>query len=291
MSIALNSTIRVTDESTGHGSKIGTVTVIDSNSSSTFPYYVTGLLPDPEQGCWLRADQVEAVQDGQTLTVSSPFRAGETLLVHGRDDDYDGKEVTYLGYAEDSGRHAVMLNDNRLYFFERHLIRPLATDIVEPRPSEATGIITDLQAKVSRLNDELAVQARRATRAEERLTEQQRRYSHDMTAIQTIMREVKEEQDWCDDGWNEVVDRVNRELEGGFEFEKARELVKKSVSVRGETTVDIDVWVYEDDDENDTDNWLDEDGDEISDTDEYMQEALKAEYDRCGSQFDTVEVA
>lgn len=162
---------------------------------------------------------------------------------------------------------------------------------VEVKPSEEVGIISSLQAQVTRLSEELAVQARRATAAEERLTEQQRRYSHDMGEIQRIMRDVKGEQDWCDDGYNSVVRRVNDAMEGGWEFEEFRSLVRRTVTVRGETSVDVEVWVRDGDDKNDTDNWLDEEGYEIGDPDEFMQENLKQEFSRCGSQFDNVEVS
>lgn len=124
--------------------------------------------------------------------------------------------------------------------------------------------------------------------AANRLTEQQNRYHSDMGSIQRIMLEVKDEQSWCDDGYNRVVERVNDALIGGWEFDKARRLVRKTVRVRAEVTDTVEVWVYDDEDEDDTDNWKDEEGDEV-DPDEWMTDALVEEYRRNG--FDSVEVA
>jgi hypothetical protein len=214
--------------------------------------------------------------------MSIAFKNGDPIVIVGRDDQFDGQEGTYVGPDGGGGRCHVMVGGADLYFFDRHIQHRV-------KPSEETGIITDLQAKVERLNNEVAEHARRATRAEERLAEQQRHYSHDMGAIYQIMVEQKSEQDWCNDGFNSVVRDVNAEMEGGWSFEEWRPLVKKSVNVKGTTTVDMDVWVVEGDDEDDPDNWRDEDGDEISDTDEAMQDALKAEFEGCCG-FDDVEV-
>jgi len=157
--------------------------------------------------------------------------------------------------------------------------------------SEWDIVTTDaLLVRVAAFEAEVAHLKSVLEREQGRVREAQNHYYDDMSSINDIMREVKGEQSWCDDGYNGVVDRVNTALVGGYEFPEFRGLVKKWVTVRGETTVDVDVWVHEGDDENDSDYWMDEDGDEISDPDEFMQEALIAEFNRMSSRFDDVEV-
>lgn len=125
------------------------------------------------------------------------------------------------------------------------------------------AVIADLREEVASLTLERDRQALLRSNSEERLTVQQDRYSHDMREIERIMLEQKSEQSWCDDGWNEVVDDVNGCLTGGYEFSRARKLVKKRGSIKGECIVNLDVWVEEGDDADDPDNWKDEDGDSM----------------------------
>ena len=154
----------------------------------------------------------------------------------------------------------------------------------------------DLLAIIENLTNDLTEEksrseSREARRAEAqtRLEESQRRYSHDLGWIDTYFREsLKPERDWCDDGYNEVVRRVNSNMEGGFQFTTARSLERKHIDVEGVVTTSIEVWVYDDEDADDTDNWMDSAGDEISDPDALIRDACDEERSRHG--WDTLEV-
>jgi hypothetical protein len=108
-------------------------------------------------------------------------------------------------------------------------------------------------------------QEKRAVDAEGRLRTQQDRYSADMRSIERIMLETKEQQSWCDNGWNEVVDEVNAALVGGYEFDRMMKRKRMTKRVRGTVYRDVEVWVADDDDtdDDDADNWFQsEDGDD-----------------------------
>lgn len=153
-------------------------------------------------------------------------------------------------------------------------------------PANAT--YADLYAIITALSNDLALEKSIRKRDSERLMQQQSSYRQDMSHIESTMREVKDEQGWCDDGTNEVIRRINEGLKGGWEFDEYRKLVMSRVSISATVDATVEVWHYEDDDADDPDNWRDEDGDEI-DADETMTEALRSEYQRNG--FDTVETA
>jgi hypothetical protein len=68
---AVGDTVRITTDDYGvqRKGKIGTVSIDDE---TIMPFYVTGYDTErPLQGLWMRADQIEHVKDGQTLTVST----------------------------------------------------------------------------------------------------------------------------------------------------------------------------------------------------------------------------
>jgi hypothetical protein len=187
------------------------------------------------------------------------LRPNDRVVIAATGSAWDGKEG-YFQYASSSGAETGYVTfgpDEEGWF-------PLSQINLAVKPSEETGIITDLQKQVATLTEEVAAQKRLRERSDERVTALQNHYRHDMNAIQRIMRDKKEDQNWCDDGYNEVVDDVNAVLTGGFEFEKFRTLVQKRVRMSGNVIVTKDVWVYDDEDDDDADNWKDEDGDDLN---------------------------
>lgn len=67
---AVGDTVRVVTDQYGDERK-GKIGTVEQDDESILPYWVTGLYPDrPERGLWMTGDQIEAVSDGQTLTVS-----------------------------------------------------------------------------------------------------------------------------------------------------------------------------------------------------------------------------
>jgi len=63
------------------------------------------------------------------------------------------------------------------------------------------------------------VQRERAVRAEERLSQQQATYRHDMQHWETTLRVAKDEQEWCEEGTNEVIEKLNEGFTGGWHIE------------------------------------------------------------------------
>jgi hypothetical protein len=63
------------------------------------------------------------------------------------------------------------------------------------------------------------VQRERAVRAEERLSQQQATYRHDMQHWEDTLRAAKTDQDWCDEGTNEVIEKLNKGFTGGWSID------------------------------------------------------------------------
>jgi hypothetical protein len=297
--VKVGDSVFVTDDNIG-SEYLGTHGIIEQidTSDNGLPLFVRFTSQDGRSRVyWVREGHYSLTvkDDGPVPADMSLLKKGDTVVIFGRNDQYDGKEAEFVGRDGDGDRYQVKMDGQALYFFSRQIALPQGKkfgDYTLPENmtlDEAVAIIERIANDHTEVKTQRDVQERRAKDAETRLNEQQRRYSHDMGAIQIIMREQKSEQDWCDDGYNRVVRQVNGEMEGGWEFEEFRSLVRKTVTVRGETTTDIEVWVHDGDDEDDPDNWLDEDGDEIGDADALMQEELQSEFRRCG-EFDTVEV-
>ena len=153
-------------------------------------------------------------------------------------------------------------------------------------PENAT--VTELREIIQRFHNDLEEEKRRSEsrlqslqQEQDRLAEQQRRYRHDMGVVDSEMLEEKERQNWCDDGYGAVAERINDRLIGGFEFTIPRSLVERTVSVEATVRTTITVWVKEGDDEEDYDYWLDEDGDPV-DPDSMVYDACQHELDRNG---------
>lgn len=155
---------------------------------------------------------------------------------------------------------------------------------------ELLAIIEVTGNDLSEKNLQYGSATERAERAEQRLTEQQNRYANDMGHWEAVMREAKDDQNWCDEGTNSVIDKLNDGFIGGWTIDPYVSVVERRVTVRGTTTTTITVYVKDGDDAEDPDCWVDEDGYGI-DSDEVMQEGLVEEFRRCSSQFDEVRVA
>jgi len=113
-------------------------------------------------------------------------------------------------------------------------------------------------------------------------------YAHDMQHWEDVLREQKEEQEWCDDGTNEVIRRLNDGFKGGWEIKECRKLVLHKKRVSGTVTAFVEVWVPEGEDDDDWDNWRDEDGDLI-DSEAVVIETLDNEKENHGYDYTEVD--
>jgi hypothetical protein len=237
-----------------------------STITDRFPIGTTVLVNSADCPAWTKGQKAE-VRAHDTIE-----NAVYTLYVHFIDGD-DTERKTY--WVKDEDVTIVPADHKRHFSLPENMTLDEARTLIELFENDYRELGMKRDSAVSR-----------AERAEQRLGQQQDTYRHDMQAIQRIMLVQKSEQSWCDDGWNEVVEEVNDALEGGFSFDKIRKLVKKKVTIKGEVSVDKEVWVYDDeDDEDDPDNWYDEDG---SDAGIDVDEALSEEVAENG--FDSTEV-
>lgn len=209
------------------------------------------------------------------------FAPGEWIIVTQDPSIYRNSEAEVVGCLSDSGAYLVRFDSGFTNWFAPSQIKALNL-----WPANAT--LAEMREVVRRLNNDLTEEKERSEsrlqriqQAEDRLTEQQRRYRHDMQHWETVLREQKDEQDWCDEGTNEVIDALNRGFIGGWEIERYSQIVEAEVTVEGKVIKTITVHVKDGDDAEDPDNWVDEDGDEI-DAEETVHRALAEEYRRNG---------
>lgn len=159
-------------------------------------------------------------------------------------------------------------------------------------PADATR--EEILAIIERLaNDKTEAMTKAETReklrqdSENRVRAMQDNYRHDMQHWEETLRNCKEEQDWCDDGTNTVIEILNRGFIGGYEVEPYVQYEESEVEIEGTLSTTITVRHPVGDDATDPENWVDDDGDSI-DGDEFMREALRDAVRHSG--FDDVSV-
>lgn len=244
----------------------GNIGTVETDDTTTLPFWIRGFYPTaPTRGVWMREDQVEVVQDGETLTVSGPFRKGETLVITGREDQWNGREVVYVGPEFGSrSRHEVTHNGDTLYFSETQLTRPLPTD-----SNDEPEIVKELRFQLERANE-------RVTEATDRAGKWERDF---MRSWERVGREATE-RDWCSE-YERVVSDVQDDLEIGVIPARVK-LVEKRVRIRGEVYRDVTVWVPEGDDASDSDNWYESNDPDDKCSEEFMTEQIDSEYSNNG---------
>lgn len=94
--------------------------------------------------------------------------------------------------------------------------------------------------------------------ARDRFAKAQEAYRHDMRHWEDTLRQQKEEQQWCDDGVNAVIEVLNEGFIGNWEIEPYRKRKRVRVRITGTAYTYEDVWVDEDSDEDDPENWYEE---------------------------------
>lgn len=207
---------------------------------------------------------------------------GEWVRINWPGSQYDKREGMVKHPSDHGTSFLVDFEDGTNNWFGTHQIEAM------PQLWPANATMDEMREVVRRLSNDLAEEKARSEsrlqslqREQERLTEQQSRYRHDMQHWESTMRHEKEEQNWCDEGTNRVIQRLNDGFIGGWEIEEYSQIVEAEVTIRGEVIKTITVHVKDGDDPDDPDNWVDEDGDSI-DADETAHHALAEEYRRNG---------
>lgn len=154
-------------------------------------------------------------------------------------------------------------------------------------PQHATT--DELKEIIRRLNADLEQEKARSEsrlqeiqRSAERLTEEQRKYRHDMQHWETTMRQAKEDQDWCDEGTNRVIERLNDGFIGGWNIALYSQRERRTVRIEGQVYRDVEVWVDPNDDVDDPDNWYSDKHDDSSLGEDWVTEQLDEEFQRNG---------
>jgi hypothetical protein len=137
---------------------------------------------------------------------------------------------------------------------------------------------TDLQEEKTRSEWRLS----EIQNASRRLTEQQGVYRTDMNHWESTLRQAKEDQDWCDEGTNRVIDRLNNGFIGGWEITPYRAREQRTIRIEGTVYRDVTVWVDPDDDEDDPGNWYCERDGEYALGEDWVGDQLEEEFQNNG---------
>lgn len=122
------------------------------------------------------------------------------------------------------------------------------------------------------------------TRTQERLSKAQSNYRDDMRHIESTMRDVKDEQSWCDEGTNAVIERINAGLSGGWSFDMYEQEFTLYVEVTGTMTKRVEVVVTAIDEDAAREALEDDPHSYIDDADSILTDAARH------TSFDDVEV-
>lgn len=208
---------------------------------------------------------------------------GEWVRINWPGSQYDKREGTVKRPSDHGTSFLVEFEDGTNNWFGTHQIEAM------PQLWPANATMDEMREVVRRLSNDLAEEKARSEsrlqslqREQERLTEQQRHYRHDMQHWESTMREVKDEQTWCDDGTNRVIQRLNDGFIGGWEIDEYRKRERVTVRIRGEVYREVEVYVDPDDDADDPDNWYDSRDSEDALGEEFVSEQLDEEYQRNG---------
>lgn len=133
-------------------------------------------------------------------------------------------------------------------------------------------ILTDLQRQIDSLTRELERANERVEQYSLRAGQWERDF---MKSWERIGLEAVE-RGWCSE-YEEVVDDVQATLEIG-EIPRRKRLVERRLRITGTVYKDITVWVEEDDDVTDPDNWYASDDSDDKCSDEFLTETLDSEH-------------
>lgn len=169
----------------------------------------------------------------------------------------DGETLTVSRGERRLGREEIVVPEDCPPFYA-DLIERLSNDIAEVklRAESRMGRINDLERSVAQGHD--AVNMLGAD----------------------ILREA-EYRGWCSE-FDEFIDRYNEKCPAGYEIESRVKLVEKRVRIEGTVYRDITVWVAEDEDATDPDNWYESNDKDDKASDDFIIDQLDAEFSENG---------
>lgn len=144
-------------------------------------------------------------------------QVGEPVRLTAANDDFQGNIGT-LKFQGNIGTLKVDDQSNNPFFVtgfdpaNEGRGRWFTEDQIESVKNGSTLTVSDVSDKEKEL-------AAALERAQQRLEEQQGKYRHDMQHWEATLRATKEDQSWCDEGTNEVIETLNEGFIGGWEIE------------------------------------------------------------------------
>ena len=149
------------------------------------------------------------------------------------------------------------------------------------RPHEEPRIITELRDEAATLKHELD----RANERVEQYGSRAGKWERDFLKYATRIMQEAIDRDWCSE-YERIMDEIEGELEIA-EIPKRRNRRRTTVRIRAEVYVDREVFIDEDDDGDDPDNWYEDNESDDALGSEWADEQVVNEYDNSG--FDSVE--
>lgn len=208
------------------------------------------------------ADRPPAInQRVRAYNVAAPAYEGHETIVTGGHSGIAYGEFVSISKPDDTIRLSFTSYEEPLAQWERELLGEAPAQ--EPRPSEETGIITDLQQQVERL-----------TRERDQARESAQAYSADFAAVGEALMEEAIQRDWCSE-YDEFVDRVNSQTKRlDLPIREQEYEVEVTVSGYIETTTTVTVTAYS---QENADKMVAENMDNYIDADDVLTNASRSE--------------
>jgi len=172
------------------------------------------------------------------------YQTGSKIKVNRPADTYwHGKVGEITGRSTYSDTYMVQIDgeSQHCWFLESQLVPADLTNVTSAEPPSPDEVIADLTEQLYDMCREAETLRSELNRSQERLGESQRDYRHDMQHWETTLRDTKEQQNWCDEGTNEVIRTLNSGFQGGWQIDEYLDEFEIEITVRGtiETTTSV----------------------------------------------------
>jgi hypothetical protein len=130
------------------------------------------------------------------------------------------------------------------WFLESQLVPADLTNVTAAMEPSSDEVIADLTEQLYELSKEIETLRGENQINKDRADKILGWYRHDMEHWETTMRVAKDKHGWCDEGANEVIDRLNAGFIGGYEVDRYTQEfeveVEISVNLSAMTTVTVE---------------------------------------------------
>ena len=162
------------------------------------------------------------------------------------DTHWHDRMGTVLGHSTYHDTYMIQIEGevDACWFGESQLVPADLTNITAATEPSSDEVIADLTEQLYELSKEIETLRGENQINKDRADKILGWYRHDMAHWESTMREVKERQGWCDEGSNDVIDRLNAGFIGGYEVDRYTQEfeveVEVSVNLSVVTTVTIE---------------------------------------------------